>query len=167
MKKLKILLMLSLLLCGCTMQPKVENQKFETEDAMPLETIKQEEKIEDAASQPEVTPQMDEQLQTELEKKAEPEPIPEVDKRPQSEPEKKKETEVQPQIEQKKETESKEEPQVTSEPEIESEQQPQTEEEQVQESPEQLDMEQLGEWYMSNEEYDEMVSNSEVGVEND
>lgn len=85
----------------------------------------------------------------------------------QPEPEVSKEPEVKQQSETSKEPEKKPEvrPEPQEPPSIPEDHQESVETPPaVEEIPDQIDMEQLGNWYMSNEEYDEMVSNSNVGV---
>lgn len=91
-------------------------------------------------------PEADNGAKTQEQPEIQPEPVPQEQKKPQPE--------------------AQEKPKAQTEPKPETEKQPEVNQlpEEEEEIPDQIDMSLLGNWYMSNEEYDEMVSNSNVGV---
>lgn len=141
---------------GCAVQL-AKTPKSEKEQNTKREEISREESIEDLEKDVSKIRVLEETVQYTEEKTKQLQPVKEEKVIIKNEPKPQKQPQSEPVPEVKEPPNVQPEPQLQPQPELEK--QPEAEE-----IPEQLDMSQLGEWYMSNAEYDEMVSNSQVGV---
>ena len=160
-------------------EPQMEDVEEKKQFAPRLE-VKEEVKPQ-PASQPELKeePKTQPAAQPEVkeEPKPQPAPQPEVKEEPKSQPvpqpevkeEAKPQPAPQPEVKEEPKTQPAPQPEVKEEPKPQPAPQPETKEETTEQSvkneiPDQLDMSQIGDIFVSAEEYDKKVSDSEVGI---